>query len=102
MNIVRFATIGALGTVAALAAVPERAHACQGTVYGLSRTYDLKRGSGFLAIRARPSSRARMVGQTFNGNTVDIRRRSGRWLFVFDYGSGKRGWVHGRWVDTYC
>ena len=78
------------------------AHACNATVAGLSGTYDLRTGSGFLAIRAQPTTRARMVGQTFNGNPLDIQRSRGRWHFAYDYNSGKRGWVYGRYVRWGC
>ena len=78
------------------------AGSCEGTVVGLSNTYNLQRGTGFLAIRARPTIRSRMVGQTFNGNLLEIDRRRGSWLFVFDHGSGKSGWVHHRYVRRGC
>ena len=91
-------------TVAATLLWPGLAAAgsCEGTVVGLSNTYNLQRGTGFLAIRARPTTRSRMVGQTFNGNLVEIDRRRGSWLFVYDHGSGKSGWVHHRYVRRGC
>lgn len=84
------------------ATVPAQAGSCQGVVRGLSNTYNLARGSGFLAIRAQPTTRARMVGQTFNGNVLEIDRRRGNWLFVWDSGSGKQGWVYAKYVRRGC
>ena len=78
------------------------AQACDATVRGLSGRYDLATGSGFLAIRAQPTARSRMVGQTFNGNALDVIRTRGRWWFVYDYGSGKRGWVYSKYARWGC
>ena len=94
----------ALATAAAsfVSVAPAQAGSCQGVVRGLSKTYNLARGSGFLAIRAQPTTRARMVGQTFNGNVLEIDRRRGNWLFVWDSGSGKQGWVYAKYVRRGC
>ena len=92
----------AVATTLAMSVAAPAAHACNATVVGLSNTYNLRTGSGFLAIRAQPTTRSRMVGQTFNGNPLDVRRSRGRWHFAYDYNSGKRGWVYGRYVSWGC
>ncbi|MEM9733115.1 MAG: SH3 domain-containing protein [Pseudomonadota bacterium] len=78
------------------------AHAgsCQGTVAGLSSTYNLAKGSGFLALRARPTAKSRMKGQLFNGNIVEVDRRRGNWLYV--YTDNDQGWVFARYVRRGC
>lgn len=73
---------------------------CEGTVHGLSRHYDLKTGSGFLAVRARPSSKSRMVGQFFNGDTTEILDRRGNWYFVAI--GGIEGWASTKWIRNSC
>ena len=98
----KLAAIAALGLAVLAGPAATSAQACNATVVGLSGTYNLRTGSGFLAIRAQPTTRSRMVGQTFNGNPLDIRRSSGRWHFAYDYNSGKRGWVYGRYVSWGC
>ncbi len=55
---------------------------CEGTVFGLSANYNLAKGTGFLAVRAKPKSSARMVGQFFNGDTTEILGRHGNWYRV--------------------
>lgn len=75
---------------------------CSGTIGGLSRTYNFNKGTGFLAIRARPTSSSRMIGQTFNGNTVGIDRRRGNWLYIYDDASNTSGWVFARYVRRTC
>ncbi|MER8675476.1 MULTISPECIES: hypothetical protein [unclassified Mesorhizobium] len=54
------------------ASSPVGAQYCEGTVHGLSRHYDLDTGSGFLAVRARPNSSSRMIGQLFNGDHTEF------------------------------
>ncbi|MBX3568375.1 MAG: SH3 domain-containing protein [Rhizobiaceae bacterium] len=73
---------------------------CEGTVHGLSGRYNLAKGTGFLAVRARPSSSARMVGQLFNGDTVEIFDRRGNWYRVAM--GGIDGWAHARWMRNSC
>lgn len=73
---------------------------CEGTVHGLSGKYNLAKGTGFLAVRARPSSNARMVGQLFNGDTVEIFDRRGNWYRVAM--GGIDGWAHARWMRNSC
>ncbi|EFL89621.1 SH3 domain-containing protein [Ahrensia sp. R2A130] len=104
---ISFASIRLLGVVsvlvlASLSIGPAHAGDCSGTVGGLSRTYNLNKGTGFLAIRARPTSSSRMIGQTFNGNTVGIDRRRGNWLYIYDDASNTSGWVFARYVRRTC
>ena len=73
---------------------------CEGTVYGLSGRYNLAKGTGFLAVRARPSSSSRMVGQLFNGDTVEIFDRRGNWYRVAM--GGIDGWAHAKWMRNSC
>ncbi|MEO5759681.1 MAG: SH3 domain-containing protein, partial [Mesorhizobium sp.] len=51
---------------------PAGAQYCEGTVHGLSGRYNLATGSGFLAVRTRPNSSSRMIGQLFNGDHTEI------------------------------
>ncbi|CAN7418955.1 SH3 domain-containing protein [Aminobacter sp. LjRoot7] len=94
----------ALATVAATlafgAATPAQAQYCEGTVHGLSRAYNLARGTGFLAVRAGPSAAAPMVHQLFNGDTVEITDKRGSWYFVG--GDGFEGWAHRKWMSNSC
>ena len=72
---------------------PAQAGTCEGTVHGLSNTYNAKTGSGFLAIRKKKSSKSRMVGELFNGDVVTIWIHEGRWYQV------DNGWVYDSYVD---
>ena len=81
-------------------ATPVQAQYCEGTVHGLSRSYNLARGTGFLAVRAGPSASAPMVHQLFNGDTVEITDRRGNWYFVG--GDGFEGWAHRNWMSNSC
>jgi hypothetical protein len=95
-------SVSILATVlfAAGASTPALSQYCEGTVHGLSKTYNLAKGSGFLAVRARPTSSSRMVHQLFNGDTVEITDRSGSWYFVG--GAGFEGWAHRKWMRNSC
>jgi uncharacterized protein YraI len=84
----------------AVFAVPAQAQYCEGTVFGLSDRYDLAKGTGFLAVRAAPSSKARMVGELYNGNTVEIFARQGNWYRVAM--GGIDGWANARWMRNSC
>jgi len=77
-----------------------QAQYCEGTVFGLSRVYNLQKGTGFLAVRAGPSSSARMVGQFFNGDTTEILDRRGNWYRVAI--GGIDGWASARWIRNSC
>jgi uncharacterized protein YgiM (DUF1202 family) len=82
------------------AVAPAGAQYCEGRVHGLSRHYNLATGSGFLAVRARPASSSRMVGQLFNGDTVEIFDRRGNWYRVAM--GGIDGWASARWMWNSC
>ncbi len=84
----------------AILTLPAQAQYCEGTVHGLSRTYNAATGSGFLAVRAGPSSKARKVGELYNGNTVEIFARRGNWYRVAM--GGIDGWVSVRWMRNSC
>ena len=99
---IRLLGIAAVLTLATLSVNTAYAGSCTGTVAGLSNTYNLKKGSGFLAIRSKPKAASKMVGQTFNGNTVEIDSRRGNWLFVYDDASQKSGWVFARYIRRPC
>ncbi|MEL6947288.1 MAG: SH3 domain-containing protein, partial [Pseudomonadota bacterium] len=71
------------GAVTLLPAPPAEAGSCPGTVYRLSSNFNLAKGTGFLAIRSRPTSRSRMKGQLFNGNSVEVDRRRGNWIYIY-------------------
>lgn len=73
---------------------------CEGTVYGLSSKYNLQKGTGFLAVRSRPNSSARMVGQFFNGDKTEILDRKGNWYRVAI--GGIDGWASVRWIRNSC
>ncbi len=83
-----------------VAADTASAQYCEGTVVGLSGRYNLAKGTGFLAVRARPSASSRMVGQLFNGNTVEIFDRRGNWYRVAM--GGIDGWASSRWMRNSC
>ncbi len=76
------------------------AGSCPGTVGGLSSTYNLKKGTGFLAVRSRPTTKSRMIGQMFNGEQVEVDRRRGNWLYV--YGDNWNGWVYHKYILRGC
>lgn len=82
------------------ASTPGVAQYCEGTVHGLSGRYNLAAGSGFLAVRTRPNSSSRMIGQLFNGDHVEIFDRRGNWYKV-DIG-GTTGWANARWLRNDC
>ncbi|MCX7306262.1 MAG: SH3 domain-containing protein [Hyphomicrobiales bacterium] len=73
---------------------------CEGTVHGLSSTYNLAKGTGFLAVRSRPKSSAPMVGQLFNGDTMEIFDRKGNWYQVAI--GGIEGWASSKWIRNSC
>ena len=88
----------AVGAIAA--STPAGAQYCEGRVHGLSSVYNLQKGTGFLAVRSRPASSARMVGQLFNGDTVEIFDRRGNWYRVAM--GGIDGWASSRWMRNSC
>ncbi|TPL81932.1 SH3 domain-containing protein [Mesorhizobium sp. B2-3-13] len=82
------------------ASTPTVAQYCEGTVHGLSGRYNLATGSGFLALRTRPNSSSRMIGQLFNGDHTEIFDRRGNWYQV-EIGGGT-GWANARWLRNNC
>ncbi|MER9328939.1 SH3 domain-containing protein [Mesorhizobium sp. M0488] len=82
------------------APTPAGAQYCEGTVHGLSGRYNLGTGSGFLAVRTRPNSSSRMIGQLFNGDHTEIFDRRGNWYQV-EIG-GTTGWANARWLRNDC
>jgi SH3-like domain-containing protein len=79
---------------------PVSAQYCEGTVHGLSSYYNLATGSGFLAVRKRPTASSRMIGQLFNRDRVEILDRSGNWYKVW---TGQvEGWSHRKWMWNSC
>lgn len=103
MSFKAFLPVAALTAVAGLwigASTPAGAQYCEGTVHGLSSHYNLATGSGFLAVRARPNSSSRMIGQLFNGDHTEIFDRRGNWYQV-EIGGGT-GWANARWLRNDC
>lgn len=92
--------LAAIATISIGSSVPVEAQYCEGTVHGLSGRYNLARGTGFLAVRARPNASSRMVGQLFNGDTVEIFDRRGNWYRVAM--GGIDGWANARWMWNSC
>lgn len=88
------------GSLGAVVSGPAGAQYCEGTVYGLSKIYNLATGSGFLAVRSRPSASAPMTGQLFNGDTVEIFKRQGNWYRVAM--GGIDGWANAKWMRNSC
>jgi uncharacterized protein YgiM (DUF1202 family) len=82
------------------ASTPVSAQYCEGTVHGLSGRYNLATGSGFLAVRTRPNSSSRMIGQLFNGDHTEIFDRRGSWYQV-EIG-GTTGWANASWLRNDC
>lgn len=74
---------------------------CLGAVSGLSSQYNPATGSGFLALRAGPSSSALQLGQLFNGNIVTLVGKSGDWFQVVT-SQGLTGWVSRSYVSQGC
>ena len=89
-----------MAAIVVSASTPAQSQYCEGTVHGLSRHYNLATGSGFLAVRKRPTSSSRMVHQLFNGDRVEITGRSGNWYFVG--GAGFEGWAFRKWMWNSC
>jgi uncharacterized protein YraI len=90
-------------TIIALLSVTEIANAkCIGVVTGLSNYYNSSTGSGFLAYRAGPTSKAAQLGELLNGSRVQILGKQGNWLRVRSDEIGREGWVHRNWVSYDC
>jgi Bacterial SH3 domain len=94
-------SLAALASILALAA-PASAQYCEGTVRGLSNNYNPSTGSGFLAVRAGPRRSATQYGELFNGDKVEIFRRSGYWYKIASLDSSLEGWASARWIRNDC
>ena len=88
-----------------LAAPSGRAEAsdgvCLGRVAGVGDRYNPATGSGFLALRAGPSTSAKQLGELLEGERLAITNRKGSWLYVITGGQGQ-GWVHTKYVRSSC
>jgi len=73
---------------------PHTMHKVIGTVYGLDPY-----GDGFLSIRKKPNSTE--IGRLYNGDKVEILGKSGKWFKIRAVRSGKVGWSHSNWIQTY-
>lgn len=93
----------ALATISSFAlAAPATAGMCEGTVRGLSSSYNERTGSGFLAVRLRPSASSRKLGELYNSEQVEIFRRRGAWYRVASLDKNVEGWVFARYVRNSC
>jgi uncharacterized protein YraI len=76
---------------------------CEGTVHGLSGRYNPRTGSGFLAVRAGPKASASQVGELFNGDTVEVFERRGKWYKIASTtDANNEGWVSARYLHNDC
>ncbi|MEO0547391.1 MAG: SH3 domain-containing protein [Pseudomonadota bacterium] len=73
---------------------------CPSRVKGLSSNYNKAKGNGFLAVRSRPSTKSRELGELFNGDVIEVYSKRGRWLEV-EWGSGS-AYVFGKYVRLGC
>jgi uncharacterized protein YraI len=94
-------SISALAAVIAFAA-PASAQYCEGKVRGLSSHYNPRTGEGFLAVRAGPSRSAAQYGELFNGDTVEIFTRKGKWYKIAATDGSVEGWASVRWIRNDC
>jgi uncharacterized protein YgiM (DUF1202 family) len=92
--------VAVVAGVALGSSTPVEAQYCEGTVHGLSRHYNLASGSGFLAVRKRPTSSSRMLAQLFNGDKVEIFDRQGGWYRIFT--GSVEGWAFRKWMWNSC
>lgn len=86
---------------AALLVIPASAgDGCTGVVRGLSSNYNPATGSGFLAVRAGPTTSATQIGELFNGDRVTVVRRQGNWYRIS--GQGMNGWAYAKYIRNSC
>ena len=98
-TLVLLASLAAVTTFAA----PAQAQYCEGTVHGLSSTYNPATGAGFLAVRAGPRKAATQRGELFNGDKVEIFQRKGKWYKIATQDAPLlEGWVHKNWMHNSC
>ena len=75
---------------------------CDGYVRGLSNNYNPNRGTGFLAVRAGPSSKSAMLAHLFNGDRVVILDYANAWWRVAYNNGNNVGWVFSKYVREQC
>lgn len=93
----------AAATIAFLNSRVAFAQYCEGTVHGLSGRYNPRTGSGFLAVRAGPKASASQVGELFNGDTVEVFSRRGKWYKIASTAdANNEGWVSARYLHNDC
>ena len=90
---------GAVVAGATMLALAAPAQACTATVKGLSSNYNYDKGTGFLALRAGPSTKGgkqTIIGEAFNGQKYPVLGTKGRWVKL----SALDGevWAHGKYL----
>ncbi len=101
-RLVAVAIVASLVCPIGFASAKQNNPVCQGIVRGLSNDYDPATGSGFLAVRAGPTTQASQIGELFNGMHVAIYGHNGNWLRIFSRNLGQYGWVYARYVSDNC
>lgn len=77
--------------------------ACDGLVRGISNNYNLRKGTGFLAVRNNPTSKSVIIDQLFNNDRVVVLDKQGSWYWVNYNTSGSgAGWVHRKYIRLLC
>ncbi|MBX3577135.1 MAG: SH3 domain-containing protein [Rhizobiaceae bacterium] len=90
----------ATAAIALGSSAPVSAQYCEGTVFGLSANYNPATGSGFLAIRKKPTVNSQKIGELFNGDKVEIFTRQGNW-YKIAHGMTE-GWSYAKWMHNSC
>jgi len=75
---------------------------CDGYVRGLSNNYNPSKGTGFLAVRAGPSSKSAMLAHLFNGDRVVILDYANAWWRVAYNNGNNAGWVFAKYIREQC
>lgn len=57
-------------------------------------------GDGYLNLRQGPSSSYNIITEMYHGETVEVLRQSGSWLYV-EYAQGIEGWAFARYLVPY-
>ena len=95
--------LSAVATLAVFNSGAAFAQYCEGTVHGLAGRYNPATGAGFLAVRAGPKRSASQVGELFNGDTVEVFDRRGKWYKVASTtDASNEGWVSARYLHSDC
>lgn len=100
-----FLSFSLLGVSFTSVFVPSTAKAgseCDGYVRGLSKNYNPSKGTGFLAVRAGPSSSSAMLAHLFNGDHVVVLDYANAWWRVSYNGGRNIGWVFAKYVKEVC